>query len=137
MKMGTKESGATEEGSARPEAAAKVAITPRKALMPFSSGKSVEPGLQLSPTGNEAAWARKNRICPKSPKDPLLRPSRSIRAPEIPQKNTFLPQHGEKRGLLAFFQSRRKGRSRIWNFLLLPAAVLAASLVILVLFKFL
>jgi hypothetical protein len=135
--MDPKESGAAGEDSARPEPAAKVPLTPRKAAMPTSSGELADPGLQLSPTSKEAAWERKNRIRPKSPKIPFDHPSKITEAPPgIPQKSASLPRHVPRRGLLAFFLNRRKGRSRVWNLILLPAAVVIAFLVILFLFKF-
>ena len=154
--MDPKESGAAGEDSASPEPAAKVPLTPRKAAMPTSGGETAEPGLRLSPTSNEAAWERKNRIRPKSPKVPFdhspkitdlhgnqpkiadlhgIHP-KITELHGIPPKITALPRHEPKRGLFAFFRSRRKGRTRVWNLILLPAAVIVAFLVILLLFRF-
>ena len=164
--MDPKESGAAGEDSARPEPAAKVPLTPRKAAMPSASGDAAEPGLHLSPTSNEAAWERKNRIRPKSPKVPFdhspkitdlhgvqpkitelhgIQPKitelhgiqpKITELHGIPPKITSVPRHEPRRGLLAFFRSRRKGRSRVWNLILLPIAVVIAFLVIFFLFKF-
>jgi len=134
--MDPKESGAAGEDSARPGPAAKVPLTPRKAAMPTFSGETNDSGLQLSSTSNEAVWKRKNRIRPKSPKIPFDHPSRITEAPGSPQKTISPARHAPGRGLLAFFRSRRKGRSRVWNLILLPAAIVIAFLVIFFLFKF-
>ena len=154
--MDPKKSGAAGEDSASSEPAAKVPLTPRKAAMPTSGGDTGEPGLRLSPTSNEAAWERKNRIRPKSPKVPFehspkitdlhgIQPKISdvhgihpkiTELHGIPPKITPVLRHEPKRGLLAFFRSRRKGRSRVWNLILLPIAVAIAFLVIFLLFKF-
>ncbi len=144
--MDPKESGAAGEDSARPGQAAKVPITPRKAAMPTFSENPEDPGLQLSPTSNEAVWERKNRIRPKSPKVPFDHSPKITglhgTAPKIaglhgiPPKITPLARHASKRGILAFFLSRRKGRSRVWNLILLPAAVVIAFLLIFLLFRF-
>lgn len=135
--MDPKESGAAGEDSARPEpAAAKVRLTPRKAAVPSSSGEVADPGLQLSPTSNEAVWERKNRIRPKSPKVPFDHPPKIADATGTPQKTAPLPRHPARRGLLSFFRSRRRGRSRVWNLILLPAATVIASLLVFLLLKF-
>ena len=136
LTMETKESGAAGEESAKSEPADKVPITPRKAARPSPAGDIIESELQLTPTSNEAVWKRKNRIRPKSPKSPFDHPARPAGVPTIPQKITALRRHGPKRGLIGFFRSRRKGRYRILNFIVLPAAILIASLGILLLFKF-
>ena len=135
--MDPKESGAAGEDSASSEPAAKVPLTPRKAAVPSSSGEVADSGLrQLSPSRNEAVWDRKNRIRPKSPKIPFDHPPKIADATGTPQKTAPLPRHPARRGFLAFFRSRRKGRSRIWNLILLPAAALIAALVIFFLLKY-
>lgn len=135
--MDPKETGAAGEGSARPGPAAKLPITPRKAAMPTFSGNAEDPGLQLSPTSHEPVWERKNRIRPKSPKVPFDDPSRITGAPETALLPSALPRHAPRRGgVFAFFGSRRNGRYRVWNLILLPAAIAIAFLVILLLFKF-
>lgn len=114
----------------------KVAITPRKATVPTPSGEKSESG-HLSLQAREAPWTRRNRICPQTPKVPFDQPPRTIAIPQATPATAGRPQHPPKRGLIAFFSSRRKGKARVLNFLLLPIAVLAAFLAILVLFKFL
>ena len=135
--MDPKESGAAGEDSARPEPAAIVRLTPRKAAVPSTSGEVADSGLrQLSPSRNEAVWERKNRIRPKSPKIPFDHPPKIADATGTPQKTAPLSRHAARHGFLAFFRSRRKGRTRIWNLILLPAAVIIAALAIFFLFKF-
>jgi hypothetical protein len=154
--MDPKESGAAGEDSARPGQAAKVPITPRKAAMPSAGGEPADPSLQLSPTSDEAVWERKNRIRPKSPKVPFDHSPKTsgvyATAPKtaeshpiqpkvaglhgIPPKITPVQRQKRKRGILAYFLSRRKGRSRVWNLILLPAAIAIASLAIFFLFRF-
>jgi hypothetical protein len=95
-----------------------------------------EPGLQLTPTSREPVWARRNRICPKSPKVPFVQPPRTIEAPGLASGTSIPPRHGSRRGIIAFFRSRRQGRSRILNYIVLPIAILLALALIFVLFKF-
>lgn len=91
-----------------------------------------EPGLQLTPTSREPVWARRNRILPKSPRVPFEQPPKQGEA-----LGTSVPsRRGSKRGIIAFFRSRRQGRSRILNYIVLPIAVLIALALIFVLFKF-
>ena len=104
--------------------------------MPTGSGEVGEPGLQLTPTSREPVWARRNRICPKSPKVPFVQPPKTSEAPGMAPGSTVPPRHGSKRGIIAFFRSRRQGRSRILNFILLPIAIAIAFAAILILFKF-
>lgn len=134
--MDAKEPAAAGGEPAKSEPPARVAITPRKATMPTASGETHESG-QLSLQAREAVWTRRNRICPQTPKIPFTQPPKSIGTPDGAHHTTYQPRHSSRRGLFAFFQSRRKGKSRILNFLLLPVAVLAAFLAILALFKFL
>ena len=135
--MDPKESGAAGERPDGPEPASKVPLTPRKAAVPSASEEVADSGLlHLSPTSNEAAWKRRNRIRPKSPKVPFDAPPKIADATGTPQKTAPLPRHPARRGFLAFFRSRRKGRSRIWNLILLPAAALIAALVIFFLLKY-
>lgn len=135
--MDSKESDAAGKDSARTEPAAKVALTPRKATMPTGVKEPVDPSLHLASTTKEPRWALRNRICPKSPKVPFDQPPRTTEAPGAPHPPDYVPRHVQRRGIIAFFRSRRKGRSRILNFILLPIAVLLAFLAILALFKFL
>jgi len=124
--------------SARTEPAAKVTLTPRKATMPTGAREPADdPSLRLAPTTKEPRWALRNRICPKSPKVPFEQPPRTVEAPGATQPPDYVPRHVSRRGIIAFFRSRRKGRSRILNFILLPIAVVLAFLAILALFKFL
>ncbi|MEI8313359.1 MAG: hypothetical protein WCH98_21635 [Verrucomicrobiota bacterium] len=131
-------SDAVGKDSARTEPAAKVTLTPRKATMPTGSREPVDdPSLRLAPTNKEPVWARRNRICPKSPKVPFEQPPRTVEAPGTQHPPEYVPRHAQRRGIIAFFRSRRKGRSRILNFILLPIAVVLAFLAILAMFKFL
>jgi hypothetical protein len=132
--MDEKESGAGGGDSAG--AGSRRAITPRKASMPTGAGEVRDYGLQLTPTSREPIWERRNRICPKSPKVPFEEPSRTIEAPGSAPGTTFAPRHGSRRGLIAFFRSRRQGRTRVLNYIVLPIAVLLALALIFVLFKF-
>lgn len=130
------ESGAEREDSAKSEPAPRVAITPRKASMPTGSGEIEDVGLQLTPTSREPIWERRNRICPKSPKVPFEQPPRTTDAPGLAPGTTIPPRHGSRRGLIAFFRSRRQGRARVLNYIVLPITVLLALALIFVLFKF-
>lgn len=134
--MDAKEPVASGSDSAISESPTRVAISPRKATMPTASGEKNESG-QLSLQSKEAVWARRNRICPQTPKIPFDQPPRSIGTPNSSHNTSYQPRHSHKRGLFAFFKSHRKGKTRILNFLLLPIAVLAVFLAILVLFIFL
>ena len=126
---------AKRDNSAGTGSASKVAITPRKASMPTGIAEVPESYLQLTPI--EPVWARRNRICPKSPKVPFESPpSKGVDAPAASQSTAYVPHHHGRRGLVAFFRSRRKGSSRILNFIVLPIAVLIASTVILLLLIF-
>ena len=134
--MDSKESDAGGEDSARTEPAAKVALTPRKATMPTGSKEAVESGLRLSLARSEPIWTRRNRICPKSPKVPFEQPPRTSEATETSQTPAYLPRHEARRGIIAFFRSRRNGRTRVLNFIFVPIALLIVFLAIFVLFKF-
>ena len=128
--MDSKGSTAEGENSAVTEPAAKVPLTPRKASMPTGMEAAVKSGLQLA--RSEPVWTRRNRICPKSPKVPFEHPpSKGHDAPEDSQSSAYVPRHRPRRGLTAFFRSRRKGSFRVVNFIVLPIAVLIASAVIL------
>jgi|GEM_PF-2842205 len=134
--MDPKESGAAGEDSAKHGQSAKLPLAPRKAAIPSCSGDVAEPERPLPSPTNEPIWKRRNRIRPKSPRVPFDHPFKITGPSEIPQKATSSPRHGAKRGVLAFFLSRRKGRSRVLNFILLPVALLLAFLAIFFLFRF-
>jgi len=133
--MDSKGSAAEGKDRAVTEPAAKVAIKPRKASTRTGMEESPDYGLQLTPT--EPVWARRNRICPKSPKVPFeTLPSMGHESPETSQSAAYVPQHQRRRGFIAFFRSRRKGSSRVLNFIILPIAALIALAVILLLLIF-
>jgi hypothetical protein len=133
--MDSEGSAAEGKDTAGTEPAAKVAITPRKASMPTGTEESLDYGLQLTPI--EPAWTRRNRICPKAPKVPFeTPPSKGHEAQESSQSAAYVPRHHGRRGLISFFRSRRKGSSRVVNFIVLPIAVLIASAVIILLLIF-
>lgn len=136
--MDFKESDFEGKGPARSEGPpAKVALTPRKAAMPTAGAAAGgDAGLSLEKTGGEPIWKRRNRICPKSPKVPFETPPRTTEAPGAPTTPGYVPRYVSRRGIMAFFRSRRKGRTRILNFILLPVAITLAFLAIYALFKF-
>ncbi len=93
-------------------------------------------GLHLNRKPNEAVFQR--AIPPSQPRTPFdsafsgdasLSPAG---APIRPARH-----HRSRRGLLALLRSRRKGRQRVINFILLPLAVLAATAIVVWILKFL
>lgn len=89
-------------------------------------------GLQLNRKPNEPLFQR--AIPPSQPRTPFdgAPPVEPSGAPARPAR-----QHRSRRGLLALLRSRRKGRQRIINFILLPLAVLASAALVVWILKFL
>lgn len=110
----------------------KIAVSPRKESL---IGGETTPRLHLVP--EEPVWERENRIRPKEPKAPFAHPLQTKIPPG--KDPSFLPPARSRTGhrFHHFFGSRRKGRYRIINFLVLPLAVLLTLLLILWMFKFL
>ncbi|MFZ4779184.1 MAG: hypothetical protein ACOYM3_27800 [Terrimicrobiaceae bacterium] len=92
-------------------------------------------GLRLTPFSSEAVWDRRNRIRPKSPKIPFAAGDFGTAEPFT--GDPAAEQHHGKRRLFAFFRSRRKGRYRIINFILLPLAILLTAAALVYILKFL
>ena len=94
--MDSEGSAAEGKDTAGTEPAAKVPLTPRKASMPTGMEDSLDYGLQLTPV--EPVWARRNRICPKSPKVPFESPpSKGVDAPAASQSTAYVPHHHGRR----------------------------------------
>lgn len=94
----------------------------------------VEGGeLHLSRKPNEPLFQR--AIPPTQPRTPFdsAPPIEPSTAPASPSAR----HHRSRRGLLALLRSRRKGRQRVVNFILLPLAVLAATAIVVWILKFL
>jgi len=110
----------------------KIAISPRKETL---VGGEPAPRLHLAP--EEPIWERGNRIRPKAPKIPFHDPLKTAGNPG--PDPSVLPQVKSRAGrrFLHFFRSRRKGRYRVINFIVLPIAVLLTFLVIFCMIKFL
>jgi len=110
----------------------KIAVSPRKETL---VGGEASPRLHLVP--EEPIWERGNRIRPKEPKIPFQEPLKTSVPPG--QDPSYSPAARSRTGhsFLHFFRSRRKGRYRIINFLVLPLAVLLTFLLILWMMKFL
>ncbi|TSA36143.1 MAG: hypothetical protein D4R65_02960 [Verrucomicrobiaceae bacterium] len=110
----------------------KISVSPRKESL---IGGEATPRLHLVP--EEPVWERENRIRPKSPKIPFQEPLKTEVTPG--PDPALLPKAKSRTGhsLPHFFRSRRKGRYRVINFLVLPLAVLLTFLLIIVILKFL
>jgi hypothetical protein len=118
---------------------------------------------KLLPRNTEAVVERRGTIRPTSPKVPFEHPTKAVETSDTGQSR--LPQgdpagqglrlaahglrvagHGMRmvrRGLRVaahdlrvFFRHRRRGRARIVNYIVLPAATLVVFIIILALFKF-
>lgn len=110
----------------------KIAPSPRRETL---IGGETTPRLHLVP--EEPVWERENRIRPKEPKVPFRHP---LKTSVTPGPNpSFLPKVKSRSGhrFLHFFKSRRKGRYRVINFLVLPVAVFLAFLLVFWILKFL
>jgi len=113
---------------------------PPRPVVPFTHRKDSQApltngsqGLHLTPFSSEAVWDRRNRIRPKSPRVPFV--GRTAAEPGTKRPAADAP-HGKRR-FLAFFRSRRKGRSRVINFILLPLAILLTAAALVYILKFL
>ncbi len=114
-----------------PKGRPKITIVPRK-----EHSSDNDSALHLHVVPEEAIWERGNRIRPKEPKQPFHHPLKTTVTPGHPPS---LSKTKDRAGhsLIHFFRSRRKGRYRIINFIVLPLAVLLALLLIIMILKFL
>jgi len=110
----------------------KITVVPRKEN--FADNDSA---LHLHVVPEEAIWERGNRIRPKAPRIPFQAPLKTEVTPG-PASARHPAAHGRTgHSIQRFFKSRRKGRYRVINFIVLPLAVLLAFLLILWILKFL
>lgn len=129
MEPSTSDDGNSSRGRQSGE---KIAIAPRKENL---VGGEPAPRLHLVP--EEQVWERENRIRPKAPKIPFQDPLKTVVTPG--PDPSVLPHIKSRAGhrFLHFFRSRRKGRYRVINFIVLPIAVLLTFFLIFCMIKFL
>ncbi len=133
--MDARQNGDEEEVSKKPPIRPVIPTTPRKEQP--SPIKNSGQGLRLTPFSTEAVWDRRNRIMPKAPKIPFSPSGGGFGVAGTGTKVPVPEKHHGRRRIFAFFRSRRKGRSRVINFILLPLAILLTAAALIYILKFL
>lgn len=119
------------------ESTAKIAVSPRKVNIPSSSPLTIGPRLKLSKSVFEPVWHQRGTPS-DSPKVPLIKTPTGTRGTGTKQATRLSERReSKKRGILAFFGNRRKGRSRVVNLILLPLAAVITTVAVLFLLKIL